>query len=320
MNFLILNAGTRNELVKYFTQSAKGKVVATDSYFLAPAIYEADKHYVVNNTYDEVYVGRIIDIAHQENIDCILSLIDPELEFLAKNKEVFNSAGISVMIGDYNDVMLTFNKYMMYKQLSKFGISTIKTYDNLEDFDIDYNKKLINFPVFIKPVCGSGSQGIMKINDYPTLKANYHNHLMIIQEFMTGAEYGVDVYCDMSTHIAHSWFIKKKLKMRSGETDKSVSLHNSRIDELIMQLTQSFKFSGVIDVDIFEHNGKFFVSEINPRFGGGYLHAYACGMNYIDLLIADLEKKPTKKLDYLDEIYMMKFNSIMVKSKEELDE
>ena len=49
MNILILSAGTRNKIVEYFvkTLSGNGKVFATDMSKLAPAIYEADKYYIV---------------------------------------------------------------------------------------------------------------------------------------------------------------------------------------------------------------------------------------------------------------------------------
>ena len=49
MNVLILAAGTRNKIVQYFREAlgGAGVVVATDSSRLAPAIYEADKFYIV---------------------------------------------------------------------------------------------------------------------------------------------------------------------------------------------------------------------------------------------------------------------------------
>lgn len=49
MNFLILAAGTRNKVVQYFvkTFSGIGKVIATDANTLGPAIYDADKYYIV---------------------------------------------------------------------------------------------------------------------------------------------------------------------------------------------------------------------------------------------------------------------------------
>ena len=49
MNILILSAGTRNKVVQYFRKAlvGKGLVIATDCCEIAPAIYVADKYYIV---------------------------------------------------------------------------------------------------------------------------------------------------------------------------------------------------------------------------------------------------------------------------------
>lgn len=49
MNILILSCGTRVKLVQYFLQRENGfeKVVVTDCSNYAPALYVADKYYIV---------------------------------------------------------------------------------------------------------------------------------------------------------------------------------------------------------------------------------------------------------------------------------
>ena len=81
VNILILSAGTRNRVVQYFrkTLAGKGTVVATDMSQLAPAIYEADKHYIVPRMTDATYLDAVLDICKKEAITGVLSLIDPEL-------------------------------------------------------------------------------------------------------------------------------------------------------------------------------------------------------------------------------------------------
>ena len=87
MNVLILSAGTRNKIVQYFKNNIDGKVVATDLSNIAPAVYEADKFYQVPRITDPGYIEKIIGICEKEKIDAVLSLIDPELSLLAKNKK-----------------------------------------------------------------------------------------------------------------------------------------------------------------------------------------------------------------------------------------
>ena len=56
---------------------------------------------------------------------------------------------------------------------------------------------------------------------------------MLIQEFMDGTEYGADVYIDMISGEVVSIFIKEKIKMRAGETDKSVSVKDDELFGMI---------------------------------------------------------------------------------------
>ena len=102
---------------------------------------------------------------------------------------------------------------------------------------------------------------------------------LMIQEYMDGQEYGADVYMDMISGRCTSIFVKKKIKMRAGETDKSVSFKDEKLFELIRHFAETCGFCGMIDIDIFEIDGVYYISEVNPRFGGGYPHAYACGVN-----------------------------------------
>ena len=86
MNILILSAGTRNKVVQYFKKSlnGQGKVIVTDMSSIAPAIYEADKFYIVPRMTAPGYIDVILDICKKESVDGVLSLIDPELSLLAK--------------------------------------------------------------------------------------------------------------------------------------------------------------------------------------------------------------------------------------------
>ena len=70
MNILILSAGTRNKIVQYFKKEldGKGNVIATDMSDLAPAIYEADKYYIVPSMNAPEYLDVILTICKKEKI------------------------------------------------------------------------------------------------------------------------------------------------------------------------------------------------------------------------------------------------------------
>lgn len=318
MNVLILSAGTRNKIVQYFKREleGRGKVVATDMTTIAPAIYEADKFYTVPRITDPTYMDIILDICKKENINGVLSLIDPELSLLAKNKDEFEKIGVTVIGSDYGLCEMALNKMDMYNWLTEHNYNCAKSYDSIEEFKKDLAEGIAKFPVFVKPICGSASLSIQKVNDIETIELLFSkdNNLMI-QEFLNGQEIGADVYIDMISKEVISIFTKKKLVMRAGETDKAVSFKDEKLFNLITKFVVESGYTGQIDIDVFDVDGEYYISEVNPRFGGGYPHAYECGCNHMKLIVNNLcglSNTPNVG-DYNEGVYMMKFNEIMIK-------
>ena len=60
--------------------------MATDCSNLAPAVYDADRFYLVPRITAPGYLERILEICMEEHIDGVFSLIDPELSLLAKER------------------------------------------------------------------------------------------------------------------------------------------------------------------------------------------------------------------------------------------
>lgn len=74
------------------------------------------------------------------------------------------------------------------------------------------------------------SININKVNSLKQLEHLFNKHEgLMIQEYMPGKEYGADVYIDLLTGELKTIFLKEKLLMRSGETDKSISVRNTII-------------------------------------------------------------------------------------------
>lgn len=317
-NILILSAGTRNKIVQYFKRelAGKGNVIATDMSKLAPAIYEADKYYIVPRMTDEGYLDVILDICKKESVKGVLSLIDPELSLLAENKEKFEEIGTTIIGSSYELCEMSLDKYEMFQWLKEHNYLCAKSYMNKEEFYKDIERGVIDFPVFVKPARGSASISISKVFDKETVELLFaHDDGLMIQEFLDGQEIGADVYIDMMSGEVISIFTKKKLKMRAGETDKAVSFKNMQLFDLIIKFVEEAGFKGQIDIDIFEVNGEYYISEVNPRFGGGYPHAYESGANHMQFILNNLDNKNNEKHigEYRSDVYMMKYNELMIR-------
>ena len=222
------------------------------------------------------------------------------------------------MISGYDAVELAFDKYKMYNYLSSNGYKCAKSYIDKEAFYKDLDAGLISFPVFVKPYKGSASININKVNsieEVDTLFDVYDD--LIIQEFLDGQEIGADVYIDPISKKVVSIFTKEKIKMRAGETDKARSFKDEKLFKLITDLVEKIGYEYMIDMDIFRINGEYYISEINPRFGGGYPHAYESGVNFPKLIINSMNGIENKNQvgKYEEYIYMMKYNEVKIIKK-----
>ena len=298
MNILFTCAGRRTYLLKYFKENlAEGdKVVATDMQLSAPALQVADVKLQVPAVYDPEYVNITLDICREQKIDALLSLNDLELPILAENKARFEELGVKVIVSSPEVIDIAFDKYKTAQWVESLGLVAPKTYVRLEDAKRALAAGEIEFPLFMKPRWGSGSIGLENIADMEELDI-YYNLLMkkikktilatasvgdeyiMIQEKLTGREFGLDIMNDLNgKHVAVS--VKQKLAMRAGETDKAVTMDLPEVREMGHKIGEALGHIGNLDVDIMHRaDGAYCVLELNPRFGGGFPFSYEAGVN-----------------------------------------
>ena len=317
MNILILAAGTRNKIIQYFKNAldGSGTVVATDASELSPAIYDADKYYIVPPINAPEYLDKILEICQTEQINGVLSLIDPELSLLAENKKRFEDIGVTIIGSSYELCEMSLDKNQMFEWLSNHGYRCAQSWKNKGVFFKAVDEGKVSYPVFVKPCCGSASISISKVYDKETVDILFaHENDLMIQELLDGQEIGADVYIDLISGEVVSIFTKKKIKMRAGETDKAVSFKDPALFDLIERFVSEAGYRGQIDIDIFEIDGEYYISEVNPRFGGGYPHAYEAGVDNMKLILNNLNGIANEKIigAYDEGIYMMKYNELKI--------
>lgn len=323
MNYLMCSVGRRAELIKDFRKSipAGSKIVATDNSPYAPALYLADKQYTVPRIDAQNYMDIVLDICRKEQIHAVTTFIDPEIELLSKNRERFREIGVEVLAPYENTARLCFDKYLMFKHLQEKGIATTMTWGTLEDFDADYNVKKVQFPVFVKPRTGSGSVGARRVFDYEELAiAMRQDPSLIIQELMDCQDLDADVYIDTISHQAVSAFSKRKIETRIGGASKTVSFKDPALFDFICKIVSVLEFNGPVDMDFFYRDGQYYLSEVNPRFGGAYLHAYGAGVDFIKLIennLNGIENKPCFG-DYEEGVVMMMYDSVVILKADEI--
>ena len=210
---------------------------------------------------------------------------------------------------------MSLDKMQMYHWLLEHGYRCARSWKEKEAFYEAVDRGEITYPVFVKPYRGSASISISKVYDRETVDLLFeHSQDLMIQEFLNGQEIGADVYIDLISGEVVSIFTKKKLLMRAGETDKAVSFKDPELFALIEKFVKEAGFRGQIDIDIFKIDGQYYISEVNPRFGGGYPHAYESGCDHMKLVLENLRGNANvRNIGAYDEgIYMMKYNEVKI--------
>ncbi len=328
MNILFTCAGRRHYLIDYFQQAKPhdSVIVGADMQSTAPAMAIVDKKYEVPSVYATNYIDELLLICKKEQIGAIISLNDLELPILSENAEHFKSIGVKLLVSGNDVIDICFDKWKTIEFANKIGIATPKTYLNLQSALKAIEQRELNFPLVIKPRWGSASVGIEFPENMEELELSYKllqtrlfrsilseisstdaENSILIQEKIDGIEYGLDIFNDLEGRNI-SVYVKEKIAMRAGETDKAVLRNHPAIEEIGKKIGENLKHIGNLDCDIFEKNGKYYLLEMNPRFGGGYPFSQMSGANFPAAIYALLNDMPLK-----DEWFKKNYNQVFAK-------
>lgn len=323
-NLLFCSVGRRGRLLRNVKETIgkTGLLVGTDNQSTAPALQFCDRQYVVPRITDPAYVDTILNICRENGIKAVTTLIDPEIEILAANTERFKEAGVIPLCPAPKSAIYCFNKYELFKYLTDKGIRTPLTFHDWDDFKAALADGRISFPVFMKPICGSGSVGAHKVHTIEQAEPDWNSgeHDYIIQELMTGGDCDADVYVDTISHKAVAAFSKRKIETRIGGASKTISFKDPRLFAFIEEICSVFEFNGPLDMDFFIKDGEYYLSEINPRFGGAYLHAYGAGVDFIKLIVNNINgiENPVNIGDYDDDVLMLMYDDVVIAKASDL--
>lgn len=316
INILLTCVGRRSYLVDFFkiAVGASSRVISGNSDELTSGMVTADKSYIFPRVDSVDYISKVLQVCKKEEISLVVPLFDIDLPCLAKARTDFSAAGIQLVVSDPWVVDVANDKWETYQFLSKKKIPSPRTYISLNDVLKAVHENELNFPLIIKPRWGMGSLSVYRADDENELcffyhyaqrqiKKNYISMLcrdeiaesVLIQECISGNEYGLDVFNDLDgCHI--QTIVKQKLAMRSGETDIARTVADSRLELLGDELAGVLKHRGNMDVDVLEdQNGKLFVLEMNARFGGGYPFSHLAGADFPRALVQMAQGMTPKK-------------------------
>ncbi len=304
MNILLTSVGRRAYMVKYFQEAlhGDGEVHVCNSNDMSVAFQYADKRVVSPLIYDENYIPFLLDYCEKNQIRMVVSLFDIDLLVLARNKHRFSAIGTVVIVSGPGFIEICNDKWKTYEFLTANGFKVPRTYLKVDDVKRALSEGEIHYPVIVKPRFGYGSIALSVAHDdkeveiynylvrnkiqnsYLKYNTAVSEDMLIYQEMLYGQEYGIDVINDLNSSFRNA-IVKKKLAMRSGETDIAETVSNDKIYSVAEKLAAVSKHIGNLDCDFFVCGQDIYILELNARFGGGYPFSHIAGCNLPEALV-----------------------------------
>ena len=269
MHILFTGTGRRIELLQAFRQASLRmginlKMYSADMAGDAPGAAFCDYTRKICAMRDKDYIPQLLEICRKDKIDLLIPTIDTDLIVLSENKGKFETIGTRVLISDPDRVALCRDKNNTFNFFESCGLSAPKPTN-------DYRKYTGPYPCFIKPKDGSSSINAFKVEHEHEL-VTYAGKISdyIIQPFIDGKEYTIDVFCDFEGNPVYI-VPRERIAVRSGEVLKTRIELDERMIEEARQLIQNFHPCGPITVQLIRQKdtGEDYYIEINPRYGGG---------------------------------------------------
>lgn len=287
MNVMLTSVGRRAYLVKYFKEALKGdgKVYVSNSDDKSIAFKYADEKVISPLIYDEAYIPFLLGYCKKNFIDLLIPLFDIDLLVLAKHKKQFEKIGTKIIVSDLKIVEACNDKWKTYNFLKNNGFHTPKTFIDINDVISKISIGKLQFPIIVKPRYGCGSISVAIaydeddlyyltkrlnrdiMNSYLKYESAVTENKLLYQEYLQGQEYGADIINDLKGKT-RSVIIRKKIAMRSGETDIAQIVDEQNIKSTLEKLGKITKHIANMDCDIFMVRGIPYILEMNARFGG----------------------------------------------------
>lgn len=296
---LFTGVGRRVELMQAFRQAANRmnvilKLYGADMAGTAPALAFCDYTRKVCGMRNADYIPQLLRICEADHIDLLIPTIDTDLLVLSQNAAKFDEIGTKVLISKLDKIEICRDKNYTADFFESCGLKAPRT---VNDYQLYHGP----YPCFIKPKDGSSSINAFKVENESELKV-YAEQVgdYIVQSFIEGTEYTVDIFCD---YEGNPVFITPRIRVavRAGEVLKTEIAMDETIIEECRKLIAGFQPCGPMTVQLIRQNttGADYYIEINPRFGGGAPLSMKAGARSAEAILKLLSGE---KLNYFDVI------------------
>jgi carbamoyl-phosphate synthase large subunit len=249
-------------------------------------MHRVDAAHIVHRVHDSRHIPELLALVSRHEIDLVVPLIDSDLAALSRAADRFAELACTVLISDEDVIRTCGDKMLTFAALKSAGIDTPQTWSAEEALALKRHR----FPYFLKPRRGSAGKGLFRVDNLDELKVFLKRSPdNIVQEFVRGDEYTLDVYAGFDG-VPRCVVPRKRLEVRSGEVSKGMIVKDRAVMEIGRQVVSALSgCRGVITVQcMLTPRRRIRVIEINPRFGGGAPLAIEAGADFPKWIMAEL--------------------------------
>jgi carbamoyl-phosphate synthase large subunit len=315
VSILFSSAGRRVELMRCFRDAAAGlgceaRVLATDARpELSSACQLADASFTVPLCASDAFIPAVREICRRERVDLLVPTIDLELAAFARERESFATTGTDVWVSDSEVIGIARNKRETSRFFERAGCRTPRTAMLGE---VLADPSTWQFPVVVKPLAGSSSEGFQVVPSLEVLRAlRLNTDETVVQSRILGKEYTVNIFFDdagLRCAIPH-----RRIETRAGEVAKAAT---EKVEALAtaaekVGLALAGKAKGPLCFQaIVSEDGDPHLIELNARFGGGYPLAQRAGANFARWMLEAHLGLPSSACDaWEDGLTMLRYDA-----------
>lgn len=226
------------------------------------------------------FVSTLAKMVADDRLDLVISTVDVELVALSRRREELAPAVLAAPSAETLDTAL--DKLQLAERCAPTGRAPRTVLAGPDALAIDWE-----FPAFAKPRQGAGSRGIRLVPDRTALEALPLDEDLIVQEFLPGEEYSVDVIADAQGGIVAA-VPRTRARVDSGVAIAGRTVHDPELEETAAVIAQAIGLVGVANVQLRrDRSGAAVLLEVNPRFPGALPLTIAAGVD-IPSLVVDL--------------------------------
>jgi len=282
----------------------RGRIVATDADPLSAGLELADAGAVLPPAASPDFFDRAIEFIHDEEVDVILPTSGFDTPVYARHEGELRGGGVTA-IGCGPFVMETcMDKWRFYECVRR-DFPVPLTYQRPVD-DLE-------FPCIVKPMRGKAGRRVSVCRNRETLGrilSEYDD--VLIQEYLPGVEYTVDVLSDLDGRPLVA-VPRVRLAVKEGISVRGQTIHDGEIESLCLRLAAALLLKGPVCMQLKrDRDGAPRFIEVNPRMGGGTIFAALAGVNMAALSLALAAGRPLPPLRFSEITVVRYFEELVL--------